>query len=75
MEKKGKAVALAGTTEADEQVNGQEQRRQRFWQTVDQIRERNADQDPDEALAFITAVVEGVRQERHERAQGSQDGR
>ena len=42
----------------------------RFWQTVDRIRARNADKDPDEEQAFISEVVEEVRQERYERAQG-----
>jgi hypothetical protein len=37
----------------------------RFWSTVDRIRERNADKDPDTVLNDITAIVEAVRQERY----------
>jgi PHD/YefM family antitoxin component YafN of YafNO toxin-antitoxin module len=37
----------------------------RFWSTVDRIRERNADLDPDTVLAEITKLVDEVRQERH----------
>jgi hypothetical protein len=40
---------------------------QRFWQTVEQIRARNADKDPDEVLREVTEVVEEVRRERYER--------
>ena len=36
---------------------------------IDQIRARNADVDPDEGYAEITAVVEEVRQERYEERQ------
>jgi PHD/YefM family antitoxin component YafN of YafNO toxin-antitoxin module len=41
----------------------------RFWATVDRIRERNADKDPDEVYQDVTAVVEEVRQERYEAEQ------
>jgi hypothetical protein len=47
----------------------QDEIERRFWQTVDRIRERNADKDPDEVLADVTRVVEEVRQERYEREQ------
>lgn len=39
----------------------------RFWSTVDRIGKRNADKDPDTVLEEITAIVEDVRKERHER--------
>jgi PHD/YefM family antitoxin component YafN of YafNO toxin-antitoxin module len=44
-----------------------EQAWQRFWATVDRIRERNAEKDPDEIYRDVTEVVEEVRQERYER--------
>lgn len=47
----------------------QDEIERRFWQTVDRIRERNADKDPDEVLADVTRVVEEGRQERYEREQ------
>jgi len=37
----------------------------RFWSTVDRIRERNADKDPDTVLNDITAIVEEAHQERY----------
>lgn len=46
----------------------------RFWATVDRIRERNAHLDPDTVLDDITAIVEEVRQERHEKRQPSVQG-
>ncbi len=45
--------------------------RERFWRTVDEIRKRNADKDPDEVLRDMTAVVEEVRQERYEQSRRS----
>lgn len=49
--------------------------RERFWQTVERIRARNAEKDPDEILREVTEVVEEVRQERYERAEQAQGGR
>jgi hypothetical protein len=42
--------------------------RERAWAVIERIGERNADKDPDEELAFITEVVEEVRQELYEQA-------
>jgi hypothetical protein len=42
---------------------------ERFFAVADRIAARNADKDPDEELAYITEVVEEVRQERYEQAQ------
>jgi hypothetical protein len=47
----------------------------RFWATVDRIRERNEDKDPDEVYADITAIVEEVRQERYEAEQRRRSSR
>ncbi|HEU5434641.1 MAG TPA: hypothetical protein VFU81_23405 [Thermomicrobiales bacterium] len=48
-----------------------EQERQRrldaFREAVERIGERNKALDPDEELAFITEIVEEVRQEQYER--------
>jgi len=38
----------------------------RFWTTIDRIRDRNAELDPEKEHAFITDIVENVRQERHD---------
>ena len=37
---------------------------ERFWATVDRMRAKNADKDPDQVLADITELVEEVRRER-----------
>ena len=39
---------------------------ERFWATVDRIRERNADKDPETVFKDITEIVEEVRKERYE---------
>lgn len=49
--------------------------RERFWEVVQEIRARNADQDPDEVLRVVTEIVEEVRQERYEREQCAKRGR
>ena len=74
IDKEGVPVGVVISPEANDQLTEQQQRRERFWQTVDQIRDRNADKDPDEELAFITQVVEEVRQERYEREQREAQG-
>ena len=48
--------------------------RDRFWKLVQEIGERNADQDPDETYRFVTEIVEEVRQERYEREQCAKIG-
>ena len=39
----------------------------RDWAVIDDLRARNADHDPDEVFADVTAAVEEVRAERHAR--------
>jgi prevent-host-death family protein len=36
----------------------------RAWKTVDDLRDRNADEDPEDVLEYVTAVVDEVRRER-----------
>lgn len=70
VQKKGKPVAAMTSPEAFEHIEQQqEDGKQRFWRTADRIRERNAEKDPEEEFAFITGVVEEVRQEHHDAAQ------
>ena len=66
VEKKGKPVAVLISPEQFETL---ERDREKFWATVDQIRQRNADKDPDEVLADVTREVEAVRQEMYEERQ------
>lgn len=42
-----------------------QQCRERMWEAIERIGERNADKDPDEVLADVTAVVAEVRRERN----------
>jgi len=41
----------------------------RFNAAVDELRRRNADNDPDEVFRDLSAIVEDVRQEQYEREQ------
>lgn len=44
---------------------------ERAWAVVERVRDHNADKDPDEILADVTAEVEAVRQELYERRQAA----
>lgn len=50
-----------------EKLNQLEQDK-RFWDTVEEIRARNSDKDPDEVYKDVTETVEQVRQEMYEKA-------
>lgn len=50
------------------------QAEQDFWTTVNQMRAKNADKDPDEILKDITTEVEAVRAEGYEK-KNNQGGR
>jgi PHD/YefM family antitoxin component YafN of YafNO toxin-antitoxin module len=41
--------------------------RQQAVETVNRVRERNADKDPEEVLRDVTEIVEDVRRDRRER--------
>jgi prevent-host-death family protein len=63
VEKKGKPVAVVISPEQYEAIQKEEER---LWRVVDQIRARNVDNDPDEVLRDVTAVVEEVRKTRYD---------
>ena len=63
IEKKGRPFAVVINPEQYKIV---EKEIEKAWSTIDRIRERNADKDPEEVLRDVTAVVEEVRQERYE---------
>ncbi len=65
IERKGRPFAVVISPEQYEIV---EKQIEKAWATIDRIRERNADRDPEEVLQDVTQVVEQVRQERHEQA-------
>ncbi|MDQ3692256.1 MAG: hypothetical protein M3464_01330 [Chloroflexota bacterium] len=54
----------------------EEERTKRAWAEIDRIRARNQHLDPEEEMAFITRVVEEVRQEMYEEElREAEDGR
>jgi hypothetical protein len=63
VEKNGKPFAVVISPEQYERLL---EAQQRAWAVVEAVQARNADLDPDEVLADVTAEVEAVRQERHE---------
>ncbi len=78
MSEKTEPAAVVDVPEAEAWLDGEEARqaREQFRRTIERIGERNKDKDPDEEMAFITEIVEEVRQERYERKQrGAEDGR
>lgn len=66
VEKKGKPVAVVVSPE---QFSELEKIEAEGWAVIDELRERNKDEDPDEVLAEVTKIVDEVRQERYEKEQ------
>ena len=66
VEKKGKPYAVVISPE---QYALFARELDRALATIEQVRQRNTDKDPDDVLRDVTAVVEEVRQERYEREQ------
>ncbi|HEY4033349.1 MAG TPA: type II toxin-antitoxin system Phd/YefM family antitoxin [Ktedonobacteraceae bacterium] len=64
IEKKGKSVAVVISPEQYEAIQKEEER---LWRVVDQIRDHNIDNDPNEVLRDVTAVVEEVRKTRYDK--------
>jgi prevent-host-death family protein len=64
VEKKGRPVAVIISPDLFQRLQEEDER---DWAIIEQVGARNADQDPDEILAEVTAVVEEVRRERYER--------
>ena len=62
VERKGKPFAVVISPQ---QYDVMERELQRAWTTIEAVRERNADSNPEEVLRDVTAVVEAVRQERY----------
>lgn len=62
VERKGKPFVVVISPE---QFATLEKDHERFWATVDRIRQRNTDKDPDEVLADVTTEVEAVRQKMY----------
>ncbi len=71
VEKKGKPVAVVISLEQYEAIQKEEER---LWQVADQIRNRNRDNDPDEVLRDVTAMVEEVRKTRYDKRQQEAKG-
>jgi prevent-host-death family protein len=65
VERKGKPFAVVISPDQYALV---EKELERAWQTVDRVRERNAQKNPEEVFKDVTATVEAVRQELYEEA-------
>ncbi len=65
VERQGKAVAVVVSPADFERY--QQLARERFFQVVDRVQERNAAQDPDEVLRDVTEAVDEVRLEAYDR--------
>ena len=72
VERKGKPFAVVISPDQYALV---EKELERAWQTVDRVRERNVEKDPDEVFQDVTATVEAVRQELYEEARQSRPRR
>jgi prevent-host-death family protein len=66
VERNGKPFAVVVSPEEYQQI---QERQERAWKSVERLQELNADKDPEEVLADVTAEVEAVRQERYEQQQ------
>lgn len=66
---RSKPVAVVDNPEADEEIRRQEELKELYRRAAERMSERNRDLDPEAELAFITDVVEEVRQERYDREQ------
>ena len=69
VERKGKPVAVLISPEQWERY--QQQTKERLFEAIDRLQERNRDTDPEEVERDVTEAVEEVRRERYERRQPS----
>ncbi len=72
IEKKGRPVAVVINPQDFEVLRKQKQ--DEAWAAVEEVRQRNADKDPDEVLRDVTAETEAVRQEMYEEEQRTGTG-
>jgi prevent-host-death family protein len=75
VEKSGIPVAAIVSADDLERLTQLEEQEQAALALIERVQARNAGQDSDEVLADVTAEVESVRQERHERQPTAQRGR
>ncbi len=68
VQKKGKTVAVIISPEQFARLQKEDAEKDaRDWAAIEQVQRANAHEDPDAIMAEVTAVVEEVRRERHER--------
>ncbi|HUG16517.1 MAG TPA: type II toxin-antitoxin system prevent-host-death family antitoxin [Thermomicrobiales bacterium] len=72
VESDGMPVAVVITPDQFQQL--QQIQRERTWRALDELRERNAGEDPDEVLKFVTEIVDEVRRERREQRRSADPG-
>lgn len=63
VEKKGRPVAVIISPELFQRLQEEDAR---DWAIIEAVGARNADKDPDELMADVTAEVEAVRQEMYD---------
>ena len=73
VERDGRPVAVL--ISPDQYEHYQDLARRDFFALVAEIHRRNEDEDPDEVLREVTAIVEEVRQADYERSRRAEDGR
>jgi prevent-host-death family protein len=71
VERKGKPVAVLVSPDQFARLPKEktEKSDDELWATIERIRERNKDKDPEEVYREVTAIVEEVRRELHDREQ------
>src|SRR3712207_6360363 len=67
VERKGRPMAVLISPEQWQQY--QDDARNRFFDAVDRLQERNRDADPEQVLRDVTEAVEEVRRERYDERQ------
>ncbi|HET9659983.1 MAG TPA: type II toxin-antitoxin system prevent-host-death family antitoxin [Thermomicrobiales bacterium] len=70
IEENGKTVAVLLSV-----AEYQAYTRERAWQAIDDLRERNRDKTPDEIYQAVTEIVEEVRREMYEEKLAGSGGR
>jgi hypothetical protein len=64
-------IASVHDPEVDERRRIEDREAAEDWASIDRLRERNKDEDPDEVMAVMTEVVEEVRREMYAEEQRS----
>ena len=72
VERKGKPYAVVISPQQFEAFS---KKLERAWSSLEQVQERNTDEDPEDVVSNVTNVVEEVRRERFERSRAPEGRR